>query len=52
MATTTEFDAAAYLDSRKMIATYPKVVAEENDAALIRIALNDIARAKGMTARF
>jgi len=50
MATTTKFDAAEYLDSSEMIATYLKVAFEENDAALIRIALNDVARAKGMTA--
>ncbi|NCN83745.1 MAG: putative addiction module antidote protein [Sphingomonadales bacterium] len=47
--TITEFDAAEYLDSPEMIATYLKVAFEENDAALIRIALNDVARAKGMT---
>ncbi len=48
--TTTEFDAAEYLDSPYMIATYLKAAFEENDAALIRTALNDVARAKGMTA--
>ena len=32
-----------------MIATYLKVAFEENDAALIRTALSDVARAKGMT---
>ena len=32
-----------------MIATYLKVAFEEKAAALIRTALNDIARAKGMT---
>lgn len=47
-----EFDAAEYLDSPEMIATYLKVAFEENDAALIRTALNDVARAKGMTAQF
>ncbi|MFT5537855.1 DNA-binding protein [Parasphingorhabdus sp.] len=43
------FDAAAYPDRPEMIATYLKVALEEKDAALIRTALNDIARAKGMT---
>ncbi|QJB69237.1 addiction module antidote protein [Parasphingorhabdus halotolerans] len=48
--TTTEFDAAEYLDSPVMIATYLQAAFEENDAALFRAALNDVARAKGMTA--
>jgi probable addiction module antidote protein len=50
MATLSDFDAAEYLDSPDMIATYLRTAFEENDAALIRTALNDVARAKGMTA--
>ena len=46
----TNFDAAKYLDGKETIVTYLKVAFEENDAALIRTALNDVARAKGMTA--
>lgn len=42
-------DAAAYPDSPEMIATYLKVAFEEKAAALIRTALNDVARARGMT---
>lgn len=48
--TTTEFDSVEYLDSPEMIATYLKVAFEENDSALIRTALNEVARAKSMTA--
>ena len=36
-----EFDAADYLDSPEMIAAYLRVAFEENDAALIRMALNE-----------
>lgn len=50
MATLSDFDAADYLDSPDMIAAYLRTAFEENDAALIRTALNDVARAKGMTA--
>ncbi|WP_430428356.1 addiction module antidote protein [Parasphingorhabdus sp.] len=50
MATLSDFDAADYLDSPEMIAAYLRTAFEENDAALIRTALNDVARAKGMTA--
>jgi probable addiction module antidote protein len=50
MATLSDFDAADYLDSPDMIAAYLRIAFEENDAALIRTALNDVARAKGMTA--
>lgn len=50
MATLSDFDAVEYLDSPEMIAAYLRTAFEENDAALIRTALNDVARAKGMTA--
>ena len=42
-------DAAACPDGPEMIATYLKVAFEKKAAALIRTALTDIARAKGMT---
>lgn len=46
--TTTEFYAAEYSGSPEMIAAYRTVAFAENDAALIRPALNDLARATGM----
>ena len=38
-----------YLDSEEMIAEYLAVAFEEGDSELIRVALNDVARARGMT---
>ncbi|MFN9966168.1 MAG: addiction module antidote protein [Lysobacteraceae bacterium] len=43
------FDVAEYLDDEKAIAEYLSVVLEENDEALLLAALNDVARARGMT---
>lgn len=43
-----EFDAAEYLESEEEIAAYLTTVLEENDAALLAVALRDIARARGM----
>lgn len=45
----TEFDAANYLKSDADIADYMTAVLAENDPALFMAALNDIARAKGIT---
>ena len=42
------WDVTEYLDSEEMIAEYLAVVFEEGDAELIRVALNDIARARGI----
>jgi len=46
---TTSFDAAEYLDSPDMIAAYLAAAFEEGDQALMRAALNDVARARGMS---
>ncbi len=43
------FDVAEYLGDEKAIAEYLSVVLEENDEALLLAALNDVARARGMT---
>ena len=43
------WDVTEYLDSEEMIAEYLAVVFEEGDAELIRVALNDVARARGMS---
>ncbi len=43
------FDAARYLDSDEAIAEYMTAVLEANDPELLLLALNDVARAKGMT---
>lgn len=43
-----EFDMAEHLDSDLAIAEYLTVVMEENDPALLAVALGDIARARGM----
>ena len=47
----TRFDAAELLNTPEQIAAYLEACFEEDtgDGALIRAALNDIARAKGMT---
>ena len=44
-----EFDAAEYLNSEEDIAAYLTTVIEENDPALLAVALGDIARARGMS---
>lgn len=43
------WDAAEYLDSDEVIAEYLSACLEEGDIELLRAALNDVARAKGMT---
>lgn len=43
------FDAAHYLNSEEEIAAYLDVVLEDNDPALLAVALGDIARARGMS---
>lgn len=42
------FDAARYLDNDEVIAEYMTAVLETNDPELLLLALNDVARAKGM----
>ncbi len=46
---TTPFDAAKFLDSEEVIAEYLAQVLAENDGDLLLTALNDIARARGMS---
>ena len=46
---TTKWDAADHLKIDKDIATYLEAVLEDGDSALVAAALDDIARAKGMT---
>lgn len=46
---TSEWDAAAYLESEEDIAAYLTAVVDEGDAALLQEALGDIARARGMS---
>lgn len=43
------YDVAEYLDSREMVAEYLKAAFETNDAALIKCAMGDVARAQGIT---
>lgn len=43
-----QFDAAPYLNSETAIAAYLTDILEANDAALLALALGDIARARGM----
>jgi probable addiction module antidote protein len=43
------YDTAEYLDSEEAILAYLKVAFEEGDADDIRAALNNVARARGMT---
>lgn len=45
----TPFDASKYLDSEETIAEYLSQVLAENDSNLLLMALNDIARARGMS---
>jgi probable addiction module antidote protein len=47
--TTTKWDVADYLDSAERIAGYLEAAFEEGDPDLILTALNDVARARGMT---
>lgn len=44
-----EFDAAEYLTNEEEVAAYLTTVLEENDPALLAVALGDIARSRGMT---
>lgn len=46
---TTAYDTADYLDSEAAIVAYLQVAFEEGDAADIRAALSNVARARGMT---
>ncbi len=46
---TVPWDAAEFLETEEDIIGYLNAVLEENDEALLRAALDDIARAKGMT---
>ncbi len=43
------FDAAAYLTDETMIADYLNAAAEENDPALMALALGDVAKARNMS---
>jgi probable addiction module antidote protein len=44
-----EFDASRYLKTETAIAAYLTDILEENNPALLAVALGDIARARGMT---
>lgn len=44
-----EFDITEHLDSDQAIAEYLSIVLEDNDPALLAVALGDIARARGMS---
>jgi len=46
---TTPYDSAEYLKNKKDVAAYLDATLEDGDPALIRHALNVIARARGMT---
>src|SRR5215472_1062709 len=46
---TTRWDASDYLDTKEDIAAYLDAVLEDGDPDLLKAALGDIARAKGMT---
>lgn len=49
MATETKsWDAAEYLDSKEAILAYLEAVFEDGDPELITLALNNVARAKGL----
>jgi len=43
------WDVTEYLDSEEMIAEYLAAAFEEGDSQLIRVALNNVARARGMS---
>jgi probable addiction module antidote protein len=44
-----DFDMAAHLTDNEDMAAYLTLVMEENDSALLAVALGDIARARGMS---
>ena len=44
-----DFDFSEHLDSEEALAEYLTAIMEENDPALLAVALGDIARARGMT---
>jgi probable addiction module antidote protein len=46
---TTPFDVVDHLKSNEMILTYLAAAFEDGDSALIRAALNDVVRARGIT---
>ncbi len=46
---TSSYDAANYLDSEATIVAYLQIAFEEGDAADIRAALSNVARARGMS---
>ncbi len=50
LADLSDFDITEYLENDQAIAEYLTVVLEENDADLLAAALNDVARARGITA--
>lgn len=47
---TKPWDASEHLDSPEMIKEYIQAAIEEDDPALLRLALADVAKAKGMSA--
>ena len=46
---TTDFDASSYLDSPEVINEYIQSAIEDGDPLLLRLALADVAKAKGMS---
>jgi probable addiction module antidote protein len=46
---TTKWDVVDHLDSKEAILAYLEAVFEDGDSELIAAALNDVARAKGIT---
>lgn len=46
---TTTWDAADHLDSKEAVLAYLEAAFEDGDPALIAAALNDVARARGVT---
>ncbi|SNT05807.1 probable addiction module antidote protein [Sphingomonas laterariae] len=49
MVTTTRWDVAEHLDSEEAIAAYLDAAMEDGDPDLIKVAIADVARARGMT---
>lgn len=49
MVTTTRWDVTEHLDSEEAIAAYLDAVIEDGDPQLIKAAIGDVARARGMT---
>jgi probable addiction module antidote protein len=49
MAKFTHFDAADYLDNEETIAAYLTAALEDEDPDMFLVAVNDVARARGMT---